>query len=57
MFGPVRVLRAFLPLLEKSPAPVVLNVSSGAGSLSLPAGELTRSIPKRAQSVAAGATG
>jgi NAD(P)-dependent dehydrogenase (short-subunit alcohol dehydrogenase family) len=33
VFGPVRVLHAFLPLLEKSPAPVVVNVSSGLGSL------------------------
>jgi NAD(P)-dependent dehydrogenase (short-subunit alcohol dehydrogenase family) len=35
VFGPVRVLRAFIPLLENSPAPVVVNVSSGVGSLSL----------------------
>jgi NAD(P)-dependent dehydrogenase (short-subunit alcohol dehydrogenase family) len=33
VFGPVRVLRAFIPLLEKSPAAVVVNVSSGVGSL------------------------
>ena len=32
VFGVVRVLRAFLPLLERSPAPVVVNVSSGLGS-------------------------
>lgn len=31
--GVVRVLHAFLPLLEKSAAPVVVNVSSGLGSL------------------------
>jgi NAD(P)-dependent dehydrogenase (short-subunit alcohol dehydrogenase family) len=37
VFGPVRVLRAFLPLLEKSAAPVVVNVSSGLGSLGLAA--------------------
>jgi NAD(P)-dependent dehydrogenase (short-subunit alcohol dehydrogenase family) len=37
VFGPVRVLRAFIPLLEKSPAPVVVNVSSGVGSLTLAA--------------------
>jgi NAD(P)-dependent dehydrogenase (short-subunit alcohol dehydrogenase family) len=37
VFGPVRVLRAFIPLLEKSPAPVVVNVSSGVGSLNLAA--------------------
>ncbi|HEY6672108.1 MAG TPA: SDR family NAD(P)-dependent oxidoreductase, partial [Solirubrobacterales bacterium] len=33
--GPVRVLQAFIPLLERSPAPVVVNVSSGVGSLGL----------------------
>jgi len=33
VFGPVRVLHAFIPLLERSPAPVVGNVSSGLGSL------------------------
>jgi NAD(P)-dependent dehydrogenase (short-subunit alcohol dehydrogenase family) len=33
VFGPVRVLHAFLPLLEGSSAPVVVNVSSGLGSL------------------------
>jgi NAD(P)-dependent dehydrogenase (short-subunit alcohol dehydrogenase family) len=37
VFGPVRVLHAFLPLLEKSTAPVVVNVSSGVGSLNLAA--------------------
>ena len=37
VFGPVRVLGAFIPLLERSPAPVVVNVSSGVGSLSLAA--------------------
>ena len=35
VFGPVRVLHAFIPLLERSPAPVVVNVSSGVGSLGL----------------------
>jgi NAD(P)-dependent dehydrogenase (short-subunit alcohol dehydrogenase family) len=35
VFGPVRVLHAFLPLLEKSAAPVVVNVSSGLGSLGM----------------------
>ena len=35
VFGPVRVLHAFIPLLEKSSAPVVVNVSSGVGSLGL----------------------
>jgi NAD(P)-dependent dehydrogenase (short-subunit alcohol dehydrogenase family) len=33
VFGTVRVLRAFLPLLQKSAAPVVVNVSSGLASL------------------------
>jgi NAD(P)-dependent dehydrogenase (short-subunit alcohol dehydrogenase family) len=31
--GPVRVLHAFLPLLRRSAAPVVVNVSSGLASL------------------------
>ncbi len=35
VFGPVRVLQAFLPLLERSDAPVVVNVSSGMGSLTV----------------------
>jgi NAD(P)-dependent dehydrogenase (short-subunit alcohol dehydrogenase family) len=35
VFGPIRVLHAFIPLLERSPAPVVVNVSSGVGSLGL----------------------
>ncbi|GHJ41101.1 short-chain dehydrogenase [Streptomyces sp. TS71-3] len=33
VFGTVRVLHAFLPLLERSAAPVVVNLSSGLGSL------------------------
>jgi NAD(P)-dependent dehydrogenase (short-subunit alcohol dehydrogenase family) len=33
VFGTVRVLHAFLPLLERSAHPVVVNVSSGLGSL------------------------
>ena len=33
VFGLVRVTHAFLPLLERSTAPVVVNVSSGLGSL------------------------
>lgn len=33
VFGVVRVTHAFLPLLEASSAPVVVNVSSGLGSL------------------------
>ena len=35
VFGPVRLLHAFIPLLEKSEAPVVVNGSSGVGSLGL----------------------
>jgi NAD(P)-dependent dehydrogenase (short-subunit alcohol dehydrogenase family) len=35
VFGTVRVLHAFLPLLQSSAAPVVVNVSSGLGSLTL----------------------
>jgi NAD(P)-dependent dehydrogenase (short-subunit alcohol dehydrogenase family) len=35
VFGPVRVLHAFLPLLKRSNNPVVVNVSSGMGSLSV----------------------
>lgn len=34
VFGVVRVTHAFLPLLWRSAAPVVVNVSSGLGSLS-----------------------
>lgn len=37
VFGVVRVTHAFLPLLQRSSAPVVVNVSSGLGSLSLAA--------------------
>lgn len=33
VFGLVRVTRAFLPMLRKSAAPVIVNVSSGLGSL------------------------
>ena len=33
VFGPVRVVRAFTELLDASAAPVVVNVSSGVGSL------------------------
>lgn len=35
VFGVVRVLHAFLPLLELSEAPVVVNVSSGLGSMAI----------------------
>ena len=33
VLGAVRMLHAFLPLLERSDSPVVVNVSSGLGSL------------------------
>ena len=33
VFGVVRVTHAFLPLLQRSAAPVVVNVSSGLASL------------------------
>ncbi|MBV2366483.1 SDR family NAD(P)-dependent oxidoreductase [Streptomonospora nanhaiensis] len=42
LFGAVRVLRAFLPLLERGPAPVVVNVSSGLGSLAAATDERAR---------------
>jgi NAD(P)-dependent dehydrogenase (short-subunit alcohol dehydrogenase family) len=32
VFGPVRVTRAFLPLLQRSAAPAIVNVASGLGS-------------------------
>ena len=35
VLGIVRVTHAFLPLLERSAAPVVVNVSSGLGSLAI----------------------
>ncbi|MGW4243117.1 SDR family NAD(P)-dependent oxidoreductase [Nocardia sp. NPDC004722] len=37
VFGTVRVLHAFLPLLQEAPVPVVVNVSSGLASLTLTA--------------------
>ncbi len=35
VFGTERVLHAFLPLVQRSSAPVVVNVSSGLGSLTV----------------------
>jgi len=35
VLGLVRVTRAFLPLLEESESPVIVNVSSGVGSMTL----------------------
>ncbi|WP_344629982.1 SDR family NAD(P)-dependent oxidoreductase [Streptomyces glaucosporus] len=37
VFGAVRVTHAFLPLLRRSASPVVVNVSSGLGSLAVAA--------------------
>lgn len=34
VLGPARVTRAFLPLLKKSPEARIVNISSGAGSIS-----------------------
>jgi NAD(P)-dependent dehydrogenase (short-subunit alcohol dehydrogenase family) len=34
VFGTVRVTHAFLPLLQRSPAPVIVNLSSGLASIS-----------------------
>jgi NAD(P)-dependent dehydrogenase (short-subunit alcohol dehydrogenase family) len=33
VYGVIRVTHAFLPLLRRSPAPVIVNLSSGLGSL------------------------
>jgi NAD(P)-dependent dehydrogenase (short-subunit alcohol dehydrogenase family) len=35
VFGPVRTIQTFLPLLRRSSAPVIVNVSSGLGSVTL----------------------
>ncbi|WP_092545653.1 SDR family NAD(P)-dependent oxidoreductase [Actinoplanes derwentensis] len=35
LYGPVRVTNAFLPLLRAAESPVVVNVSSGLGSIAL----------------------
>jgi NAD(P)-dependent dehydrogenase (short-subunit alcohol dehydrogenase family) len=35
VFGVVRVTQAFIPLLERSPRPVIVNVSSGMGSIGI----------------------
>ncbi|MEV5824282.1 SDR family NAD(P)-dependent oxidoreductase [Spirillospora sp. NPDC052242] len=42
VFGVVRVMRAFLPLLERSAAPVVVNVGSALGSLAAAADPAAR---------------
>jgi NAD(P)-dependent dehydrogenase (short-subunit alcohol dehydrogenase family) len=48
VFGTVRVLHAFLPLLQRSTAPVVVNVSSGLASLSRVTARALRRTPTRA---------
>ena len=48
VFGAVRVLQAFRPLLERSENPVVVNVSSGMGSMTL------TSDPERVESTFVG---
>lgn len=35
VMGPLRVIRALLPLLKRSPAPRIVNISSNAGSITL----------------------
>lgn len=35
VFGPVRMIGAFAPMLERSEAPVAVNVSSGLGSIAV----------------------
>jgi NAD(P)-dependent dehydrogenase (short-subunit alcohol dehydrogenase family) len=48
VFGTVRVTHAFLPLLQRSAAPVVVNVSSGLASLTEVTKPGTRGMPTRA---------
>ena len=49
VFGVVRVTHAFLPLLQRSAAPVVVNVTSGLASLALMTEPgLARGTPTRA---------
>ncbi|WP_028061748.1 SDR family NAD(P)-dependent oxidoreductase [Candidatus Solirubrobacter pratensis] len=48
VLGIVRVTRAFLPLLERSASPVIVNVSSGMGSITV------TSDPSRVESTIAG---
>jgi NAD(P)-dependent dehydrogenase (short-subunit alcohol dehydrogenase family) len=60
VFGLVRVTHAFLPLLRRSAAPVIVNVSSGLGSLTLVTdpGVLRSATPvSNTQSVEDGPTG
>ena len=42
MFGAIRVILATLPLLRRAPAPRIVNVSSGLGSLRLATTEGSR---------------
>ncbi|OKI62321.1 SDR family NAD(P)-dependent oxidoreductase [Micromonospora sp. CB01531] len=51
VFGVIAVTNAMLPLLRRSPAPRIVNVSSAAGSLTLasdPAGPLAALLPSAA---------
>jgi NAD(P)-dependent dehydrogenase (short-subunit alcohol dehydrogenase family) len=53
VFGVIAVTNAMLPLLRRSPAPRIVNVSSGAGSLALtsdPAGPFAALLPSAAYS-------
>ena len=46
--GVVRVTQAFVPLLERSPNPVIVNVSSGMGSMAITTDpERLESTPQR----------
>ena len=51
VFGVVRVTHAFLPLLRRSAAPVVVNVSSGLASLTRLADPGARPTPTRASPI------
>lgn len=48
VFGPVRTTRTFLPLLRRSPAPRIVMVSSGMGSIAI------TSDPERVESILIG---
>jgi len=53
VFGVIAVTDAMLPLLRRSPTPRIVNVSSGAGSMTLtsdPAGPLAALLPSAAYS-------
>jgi NAD(P)-dependent dehydrogenase (short-subunit alcohol dehydrogenase family) len=50
VFGAIRVINAMLPLLRRSPAPRIVNVSSHAASLTLSSGPLATLVPSAAYS-------